>query len=54
MADSINILGLEIRIKQINQEDFISLTDIAKRRSGQRSREVIRNWLRNNSTILFL
>lgn len=54
MSDSININGLEIAIKQINQEDYISLTDIAKQRDSQRPTDVIRAWLANEATEDFL
>lgn len=36
-----------------NQNDYISLTDIAKQKNN-RSDDVIRNWLRNRNTIEFL
>lgn len=54
MSEKINIEGREIAIKQVNEEDYISLTDIAKHRENQEPRFVIRSWLGNNSTILFI
>lgn len=50
----INIEGKEISLKIVNQNDYISLTDIAKAQSNREPSEAIRSWLRNNSTILFL
>ena len=37
-----------------SEEDFISLTDIAKRRNPEFPADVIKNWLRLRSTIEFL
>jgi len=34
--------------------DYISLTDIAKYRDAERTRYIIQNWLRNRSTVEFL
>jgi len=36
------------------EEDFISLTDIAKHREPDRADHVIQNWMRNRNTIEFL
>ena len=54
MAEKITIQGLEISLKKINEEDYISLTDMASKRVGQRAGDVIRSWLRNSGTLLFL
>jgi len=53
---TINIQGLDIRIEPINKEDYISLTDIAKRfaKNGMKSNNIIQNWIRNKDTIEFL
>ena len=37
-----------------NQEDFISLTDIARYRDAERSDYILQNWMRNRSTIEFI
>ena len=47
------VLQTQIRTSQIREEDYISLTDIAKYKS-ERSDDLIRNWLRNRNTIEFL
>lgn len=47
----IEVNQLEIRV---NAKGFISLTDIAKERTGREPRTVIQAWLRNGNTILFL
>ncbi len=49
----INANGLDIRISSINEDDYISLTDIAKYRSDDPA-SVIQNWLRNRNTLEFL
>ena len=45
--------GITIQIEQIHQQDYISLTDIA-RKFNERPSNLINNWLKNNSTFLFL
>ncbi|MEO1218483.1 MAG: KilA-N domain-containing protein [Bacteroidota bacterium] len=54
MAEKINIEGQEISIKIVNENDYISLTDIARRRYAQEPKDVVRSWLNNNSTLLYL
>jgi len=54
MAEKINIEGNEIAIKSVNEQDYISLTDIAKYRDPSRTADLIRGWLNNASTIRFL
>ncbi len=50
---TIEVQGLQIHIEQINNNDFVSLTDIAKRIDDE-PRFTIRNWMRNNQTLEFL
>ena len=50
----IEVQGLEIRIHQINDNDFISLTDIAKQSDRNEPKRLIHNWLKNQSTLDFL
>lgn len=53
--DKINADGYEISVISIgNEDDYISLTDIAKRRTVESPGYVIQNWMRNRSTIEFL
>ena len=54
MAEKINIQGLEIAIKQVNEEDYLSITDLARKNTEREPSEVIRSWIRNTDTILFL
>ncbi len=50
----IHVLSKEIAVQTRNEEDYISLTDIAKYRDSERTDYVIQNWLRNRNTIEFL
>lgn len=49
----IEVQGLTIYIDKIDGKDFICLTDIAKR-TERAPKDVIRDWIRNRSTLLFL
>lgn len=50
----INVNGVEIVLYEKNQQDFISLTDIARYRDAERSDYILQNWMRNRSTIEFM
>jgi KilA-N domain len=50
----INVQGLDVTIYQNQQEDFISLTDIARHKDPQNTDTIIQNWLRNRNTIELL
>ena len=51
----INVQGIEIALTTINEEDFICITDIVKAKGGDaRAADIIKNWIRNRSTIEFL
>ncbi len=50
----IEVQGTSIAIVHRDNQDFISLTDIAKRKNPEHSDDVIRNWLRSRSTVEFL
>ena len=52
-TSAINVEGLEIRYYNEKTEEYISLTDMAKRESN-RPDQVIQNWLRNRNTVEFL
>ena len=45
------VLNETVRIQRIDQDDYISLTDIAKFRSPDTPADIIKNWLRSRSTI---
>lgn len=51
----ITVQNLPITISKEKNEDFICITDIAAAKSdGSRAADVIRNWLRNRTTLEFL
>ena len=54
IKSTINANGVEIRITSSKEADYISLTDIAKKRNPEFPADVVKNWLRSRSTIEFL
>ena len=50
----ISVQGLAINVLHRNQQDYLSLTDIARYRNAQEPFAVINNWMRSRSTIEFL
>ena len=54
MAEKIEVLGTTVAIITREREDYISLTDIAKRRNSDAPADIIKNWLRSRSAIEFL
>ena len=55
VKETIHAKGIDIGIYTTNFEnEFISLTDIARKRNPEFPADVIKNWLRNRSTIEFL
>ena len=51
---TIKVLSTEVKVKTIDQGDFICLTDIAKSRNPKHPDDLIRNWLRNRNTLELL
>ena len=51
---NIQVLNTKVKIKHINQGDFICITDIAKSKNPERPDDLIRNWLRNRNTLELL
>jgi hypothetical protein len=51
---TIEVRGTEIRVVRHQDEDYISLTDIAKSKNPEHSDDLIRNWLRNRNTLELL
>ncbi|MBI1226644.1 MAG: KilA-N domain-containing protein [Bacteroidetes bacterium] len=49
----ISVQGMSITIEQIKEDDYISLTDIAKINADDPA-YVIQNWMKNNNTIRYL
>lgn len=52
--EKINVKNFEINVTGIGDDDFISLTDIAKIKNPEFPREVVKNWMRLRSTIEFI
>lgn len=50
----IEVLDTRVTISRMAEEDYISLTDIARHRDADRSDDLIRNWVRNRNTLEFL
>jgi hypothetical protein len=52
-SQQIQVLGVDIIIQKIDQDDYISLTDIAKYKNNKTD-QLIQNWMRNRNTLEFL
>ena len=51
----IEVKGIPITVFQTNEDDYISLTDIAKsKENDSRAADIIKNWIRNRGTIEFI
>jgi len=54
-TSTISVQGTPVTILNLEQDDYISLTDMAKARTDSvRAADVIKNWLRTRSTLEFL
>ncbi len=53
-SKKIEVKGTEITVIQNIEQDYISLTDIARFKDAKRTDYIIQNWLRNRNTIEFL
>lgn len=50
----IDVKGTSVTVVSGGDEDYISLTDIARYKNSDRTDDLIRNWLRNRNTLEFL
>ncbi|WP_400262945.1 KilA-N domain-containing protein [Sphingobacterium sp. SG20118] len=50
----LDVQGVSITMYKHDENDFISLSDIAKHRDSERSDYILQNWMRNRSTIEFI
>ena len=50
----INVLSKEVTVQTVNEQDYISLTDIARFKDADRTDYIISNWFRNRNTVEFL
>jgi len=48
------VQDINVTLTKINNEDFISLTDIARSKNSDEPKDVVKNWLRNKNTVEFL
>lgn len=46
--------GLQISLTKVGNEDYISLTDIARHKNPEEPKDVVKNWMRSKSVIEFL
>jgi hypothetical protein len=51
---TIEVRGSSIAVLSRKDDDYISLTDIARVKSVEHTDDLIRNWLRNRNTVEFL
>ena len=54
MKNEIEVKGLTVQLKKQKGDDYISLTDIAKKKNSIEPKDVVKNWLRSKSTLEFL
>ena len=50
----IEVQGTAITIIQVNQSDYISLTNIARHKNPNEPKDIVKNWMRSKTTIEFL
>lgn len=53
-SNKMTVLSQPVTVKRVREQDYISLTDIARYKETYETDDVIRNWLRNRNTIEFL
>ena len=54
MKNKLKVQDIVISVSKIKQEDFISLTDMARYKNAEYTGKVIQQWLRSSKTIDFL
>jgi len=50
----VNVKNTDLTIIQINDEDYICITDLARYKNAAHTDDVIKNWLRNRNTLELL
>lgn len=53
-SKKIEVKGIPIAVISGREEDYLSLTDIARYKNSDHSDDLIRNWLRNRNTLEFV
>jgi hypothetical protein len=51
---TIKVINKHVTVFSNQSDDYISLTDIARYRNAKEPKDVVKNWMRNRSTIEFL
>ena len=51
---TVSVQGTDVTVLVYREQDYISLTDIARHKNAGLTDDLIRNWLRNRNTIEFL
>ncbi|TAL59313.1 MAG: KilA-N domain-containing protein [Bacteroidetes bacterium] len=54
IAKKINVQGFDIVLFNNNNQDYISLTDIARYKDAENTDSIIQNWMRNRNTVELL
>jgi hypothetical protein len=54
MMAKIEVKGIQVAVISQKEEDYISLTDIARYKNAEHTDDLIRAWVRNRNTIEFL
>lgn len=54
MSKEVSVQGINVRYNTFNEEDYISLTDIAKAKNPNNANQVVANWMRNRVTVEYL
>ena len=54
MKKELGVNGLVINLRREKGDEYISLTDIARKKNPLEPKDVVKNWLRSKSTIEFL
>ncbi len=52
--NKLTVQNINVSFVKINNDDFISLTDIARSKNSDEPKDVVKNWLRNKNTVEFL
>ena len=53
-SSKMTVLSQAVTVRRVAEQDYISLTDIARYKDTAATDDLIRNWLRNRNTIEFL
>jgi len=54
IMEQIAVKGLSVNITGIEDNDYISLTDLARIKNSKEPKDVVKNWMRSRSTLEFL